>query len=126
MWGKIALLTVRDESLILFYSMGVSNPLSNSVRSHYSRTFGHFNQEFVIHGHTFIGLDAPGLVDEDYQRAAKGVGYDEWNSPQEGPVSFVKNVATTGAEPKRKASSTIADNALLFLCIMQLGNLLFY
>jgi len=38
-------------------------------------------------------LDAPGLVEEDYQRHALSIGYDRWKPIDGGPVEFVKSVA---------------------------------
>jgi ethanolamine phosphate phosphodiesterase len=70
--------------------MGVSPSFSKISRSHYLKSFGPFNQQLDIRNNTFILLDAPGLVDEDYQRSAYGVGFDQWNAPPDGAVSFVK------------------------------------
>ncbi|KAF5393383.1 hypothetical protein D9757_000710 [Collybiopsis confluens] len=78
--------------------MGTVRPLSNHVRQTYLRMFGPFNQQAVIHNHTFVLLDAPGLVDEDYTRAAQGIGYDQWTPLRDGPVEFVKT-ALIDAKP---------------------------
>ncbi|KAG6842145.1 hypothetical protein C0991_001638 [Blastosporella zonata] len=72
--------------------MGVSTSLSRAIRSHYTNLFGPFNQRLVIHNHTFLLIDAPGLVDEDYQRAGHGVGFDKWSTLPSGTAAFVKNV----------------------------------
>jgi hypothetical protein len=72
--------------------MGVSSYFSQTIRSNYAKTFGPFNQQIVIRNHTFVLLDAPGLVDEDYQRSAHGVGFDKWRAIPEGTVSFVKTI----------------------------------
>jgi ethanolamine phosphate phosphodiesterase len=55
--------------------------------------FGPVNQEVSIGGHTLVLLDAPGLVEEDYQRHGQGHGYDQWKPVSGGPVEFVKSIA---------------------------------
>ncbi len=72
--------------------MGVSRALSKKVRQNYFMTFGPFNHQATIRGHQFLFLDAPGLVDEDYQRSAEGVPYDRWDPVPEGPLEFVKSI----------------------------------
>ena len=67
---------------------------AKDVKSFYSQSFGPLNRVFSIHNHSFVGLDAPGLVDEDYQRAAQGRGYDDWNGLPGGAVSFVRSIYT--------------------------------
>ncbi|KAK2463168.1 hypothetical protein APHAL10511_004823 [Amanita phalloides] len=79
-------------------SLGMSSKHAKDVKNFYTQSFGPLNRVFSIHNHTFVGLDAPGLVDEDYQRAAQGRDYDDWNAPPEGTVSFVNSI-NTGEEP---------------------------
>lgn len=55
--------------------------------------FGPVNQAVSIGGHKFVLVDAPGLVEEDYQRHALGQGYDRWAPINGGPVQFVKSIA---------------------------------
>ncbi|KAJ6587063.1 hypothetical protein DFH09DRAFT_910520 [Mycena vulgaris] len=76
--------------------MGLSHSSPKNVRLYYSNIVGSFNHQVVIRDHVFICLDAPSLVDEDYQRSASGVGYERWNAIRGGPVEFVKS-ASTGA-----------------------------
>lgn len=71
--------------------MGTTRPLYKDVRKAFLQTFGAFNQQVDIHNHTFVLLDAPGLVDEDYTRAARGIDYNEWIPLSNGPVEFVKD-----------------------------------
>ncbi|KAJ3772913.1 hypothetical protein FB446DRAFT_734866 [Lentinula raphanica] len=78
--------------------MGVTRPLSKHIRKSFSLLFGPFNQQVVIHNHTFVLLDAPGLVDEDYTRAAQRIPYNKWSSLPGGPVEFIKTV-NTGDSP---------------------------
>ncbi|KJA28341.1 hypothetical protein HYPSUDRAFT_129610 [Hypholoma sublateritium FD-334 SS-4] len=69
---------------------------ASDIRSYYALNFGPLNAEFVIANHTFVGLDAPGLVDEDYQRHAKHATFEEWKVIPHGPISFVKEVSRYG------------------------------
>ncbi|KAF8894003.1 hypothetical protein BD779DRAFT_1797943 [Infundibulicybe gibba] len=72
--------------------MGISLAISKNVRAHYIRAFGPSNQEITIRNHTFICLDAPGLVDEDYQRSARGKDFEDWTPVDGGPVQFVQGI----------------------------------
>ena len=54
--------------------------------------FGPVNQVASIGGHKLVLLDASGLVEEDYQRHALNLKYDEWKPISGGPVEFVKTV----------------------------------
>lgn len=88
-----------DSSIVVHYvpgnndvGMGVSRALSKKVRQNYFMTFGPFNHQATIRGHQFLFLDAPGLVDEDYQRSAEGIPYDRWDPVPEGPLEFVKSI----------------------------------
>ena len=40
-------------------------------------------------------LDAPGLVEEDYQRASTGLDFDHWNAPPKGSVHFIQEMAAS-------------------------------
>ncbi|KAF9024829.1 Metallo-dependent phosphatase [Hymenopellis radicata] len=73
--------------------MGVSHALSKKVRTNYFSAFGPFNYQAIIRDHRFIFLDAPGLVDEDYQRSATGNSYDQWSPVPQGPVEFVQKMS---------------------------------
>ncbi|KDQ27671.1 hypothetical protein PLEOSDRAFT_1104353 [Pleurotus ostreatus PC15] len=75
--------------------MGTAVPVSKHIRQYYKERFGELNQRIVIRGHAFILLDAPGLVDEDYQRNAQFTEYDQWHPLPEGPVEFVHNFKST-------------------------------
>ncbi|KAF8161232.1 hypothetical protein B0H34DRAFT_796052 [Crassisporium funariophilum] len=73
--------------------LGQVPSVTKTLRSYYLDSFGPFHQDFKIANHTFVGIDAPGIVDEDYQRHAKYVSFDDWKPIANGPVSFVKDVA---------------------------------
>ena len=55
-------------------------------------TFGLSNQKFEIANHTFIGLDTPGIIDEDYQRHRKYITFDDWKPIPGGPIAFASDV----------------------------------
>ncbi|KIL68825.1 hypothetical protein M378DRAFT_70399 [Amanita muscaria Koide BX008] len=74
-------------------SLGMGRKHSRDVKAFFSQSFGPLNQVFSIQNHTFVALDAPGLVDEDYHRAAQGIEYDDWSSSADGPVTFVRSVS---------------------------------
>ncbi|THV02395.1 hypothetical protein K435DRAFT_827551 [Dendrothele bispora CBS 962.96] len=71
--------------------MGVAQSKVN-VRRIFAENFGPFTQQVEIHDHTFVLLDAPGLVDEDYQRASVGVTYNQWSPLRGGTVEQLKKI----------------------------------
>ncbi|KAF8806470.1 hypothetical protein BYT27DRAFT_7191027 [Phlegmacium glaucopus] len=73
--------------------LGLAPSVTKKVRSYYLQSFGPVNKNFEIANHTFIGLDAPGIVDEDYQRHGKYITFDNWKPITGGPVSFVNQMA---------------------------------
>jgi hypothetical protein len=66
---------------------------SINLRVYYEKAFGLPNQVISLKNHTFLALDAPGLVDEDYQRNARGISFDNWESIPGGTVDAVRQVA---------------------------------
>lgn len=76
-----------------FTSLGLTPGTSQMLRSHYTKSFGPLNQKFVIRNHTFIAVDSPGLVDEDYMRNGRRIPFEGWAPLPDGTVSFVKQVA---------------------------------
>lgn len=73
--------------------LGLVPSVAKKVRSYYVDSFGPFNQDFQIANHTFVALDAPGIVDEDYRRHGESVTFDNWKPISGGPISFVNKVA---------------------------------
>lgn len=61
----------------------------------YSTHFGPLNSEASISNHSFVFINAPGLVEEDYQRARQhgSVSYEEYDAPVGGTVDFVRQLA---------------------------------
>ncbi len=56
--------------------------------------FGPLNQRTTFGDHTMYMLDAPGLVDEDRERAAAGISYAQWaQSRPNRTVAFVQSSA---------------------------------
>lgn len=65
---------------------------SGRNRQYYVQAFGPVNHVIEIQNHSFVFLDAPGLVDEDYQRSAQGVEFAKWAPIPDGPVGFVNSI----------------------------------
>jgi hypothetical protein len=99
--------------------MGVSPSFSKITRGHYLKSFGPSNQLVDIRNHSFVLLDAPGLVDEDYQRSAYGVGFEKWNAIPEGAVSFVKSIkrgeVCVSSVVQERSDSLLSDERPLIL-----------
>jgi len=67
--------------------------ISQKLNTYFNKEFGPLHQHIVISNHTFVALNAPGLVDEDYQRHAAAVSFEDWKPIADGPVAFVKELA---------------------------------
>ena len=95
MSGELNLLHIVFNDLFTYlrFRLGLVPSTTKKIRSYYLDTFGSFNQKFEIANHTFIGLDTPGIVDEDYQRHGKYITFDDWKPIPGGPISFVNEVA---------------------------------
>ena len=92
---KVASCTVFVISCLTYlcFRLGLVPSTTKKIRSYYLDTFGTFNEKFEIANHTFIGLDTPGIIDEDYQRHGKYITFDDWKPIPGGPISFVNEVA---------------------------------
>ncbi|CAL1707749.1 unnamed protein product [Somion occarium] len=66
---------------------------ARTARNHYVKHFGPMNGWVTVANHTFVILDAPGLVEEDYQRADKVLEYEEWEPKPDGVIEFLKSIA---------------------------------
>jgi hypothetical protein len=93
MLGKLSAPMSTFHGSQLVFSLGLPRSLSKTIRGHFSRTFGPFNLKVSLKNHTFLLLDAPGLVEEDYQRASRSKQYEGWDSLPGGAVEFVKRNA---------------------------------
>jgi hypothetical protein len=63
------------------------------VRRHFTDNFSPLNFKSSVRNHVFLFLDAPGLVEEDYQRTAQSKQYNDWEPLPGGAVEFVKENA---------------------------------
>lgn len=80
--------------------MGEITPVAKQVREYFTDSFGPLNQSFDIRNHTFVALSAPGVVDEDYQRAGRGVSFTKWKPIPDGPIAFVNKIASSREKGK--------------------------
>ncbi|KAJ7076352.1 hypothetical protein B0H15DRAFT_925189 [Mycena belliarum] len=102
-WRKFQAIFQPDPAFPQYYlpgnndvGMGVSHSSPKNVRLYYSNIVGPFNRQVVIRDHLFLCLDAPSLVDEDYQRSTLGIGFERWTPLRGGSVEFVKSASTAG------------------------------
>jgi ethanolamine phosphate phosphodiesterase len=72
------------------YSLGIPRARSKTVRRHFTDNFSPLNFKSSVRNHVLLFLDAPGLVEEDYQRTAQAKQYDDWEPLTGGAVEFVK------------------------------------
>lgn len=64
---------------------------SDEADGRYTSHFGPLNQILEVANHTFVLIDAPGLVEEDYRRSERGVSYARWAADMtHGPIAFVQ------------------------------------
>ena len=77
--------------------MGDSEDFSDKAEARYIEHFGPLNQRLEIANHTFVLIDAPGLVEEDYRRSNEGLSYARWTiSKPGGPIEFIQSSAAAG------------------------------
>ncbi|KAF9469965.1 Metallo-dependent phosphatase-like protein [Collybia nuda] len=67
--------------------------ISGPARRRYKSHFGPLNSYLSISNHTIVFLDAPSLVEEDFERVSNGRLYSEWHGTAGGSVEFIKVVA---------------------------------
>ncbi|KAF5322281.1 hypothetical protein D9619_001903 [Psilocybe cf. subviscida] len=86
-----------DDDVPMYYIPGNNDvglgAASTTKNSYFAANFGPLNQKFQIANHDFVGLDAAGLVYEDYQQHAKHLDFDTWTPTENSTISFVKDVA---------------------------------
>ena len=92
MSGMYSIIHIVHPNINIYSSLGRSISFSRDARHRYKKHFGEVNREVSVGGHNFILLDAPGLVEEDYQRHASSQSYDRWTPLPGGPVEFVKSI----------------------------------
>ncbi|KAI0356197.1 hypothetical protein OH77DRAFT_1495559 [Trametes cingulata] len=72
--------------------LNIEPAVARQARQRFTTHFGPLNQKVVLRNHTLVMLDAAGLVEEDYLRAAKYIDYDRWSPLPHGPVEFVRSL----------------------------------
>ncbi|KAI1796436.1 hypothetical protein LXA43DRAFT_969904 [Ganoderma leucocontextum] len=72
--------------------LNIDPAAARQARQRFTSHFGPLNQKIHFQNHTLVMLDAAGLVEEDYQRAAKYVDYEHWTPVPHGPVEFVHSL----------------------------------
>ncbi|KAF9222701.1 hypothetical protein BS17DRAFT_177773 [Gyrodon lividus] len=95
----------RDASVSFYFipgnddiGLGDSPAFSKDARRFFEEHFGPLNQVISISGHKFVLLDAPGLVEEDYRRHARGITYDQWTPLPGGPIELLMSISGQGDE----------------------------
>ncbi|KAI0743816.1 hypothetical protein C8Q80DRAFT_861563 [Daedaleopsis nitida] len=78
--------------------LNIEPAVARQARRRFTTHFGALNQKISVYNHTLIMLDAAGLVEEDYQRAAKSIDYDHWTPLPRGPVEFVHSLRDEAEE----------------------------
>ncbi|KAI0655920.1 hypothetical protein C8Q70DRAFT_922790 [Cubamyces menziesii] len=88
-----------DPSVTSYYVPGnndvglnIEPAVARQARQRFTTHFGPLNQKIVLRNHTLVMLDAAGLVEEDYLRAAKYIDYEHWSPIPNGPVEFVRSL----------------------------------
>lgn len=73
--------------------LGSSNRLfSPQARERYMSHFSTPNSVLSIANHSFVLLDAVGLVEEDYRRYSAEMQFGEWDGLEGGVIDFVKDL----------------------------------
>lgn len=68
---------------------------SRQARQHFEQHFGRTNRHISVANHTFVFLDAPLLVEEDYSRAGLSKSYEHWRADEHGTVEFIRSFQRT-------------------------------
>ncbi|KIY49084.1 hypothetical protein FISHEDRAFT_42017, partial [Fistulina hepatica ATCC 64428] len=79
--------------------MGEAKPMLPDIRILHQRRFGPLSQQVNVRNHTFVCLDAPGLVDEDYERAALHRPFESWIPRQGGSIEFIETEGSKFEHP---------------------------
>ena len=72
--------------------LGTSSSFSIDARSRFISHFGPLNRQVTLGNHTLVFIDAPHLVEEDYERSGRrpASSFDKWTPIHGGTVEFVK------------------------------------
>ncbi|KAJ2989890.1 hypothetical protein NUW54_g8643 [Trametes sanguinea] len=97
--------------------LGSSSPtyrFSEHVLERYLSNFGPLNQRISISNHTALLIDAPGLVDEDRERALAGMSFAQWSDAYPGrTIAFVRSFAQN-ADPSEGARPILFTHVPLY------------
>ncbi|CED83645.1 Cell division control protein/predicted DNA repair exonuclease [Phaffia rhodozyma] len=69
--------------------LGPSRAFSTRARERYKQAFGEINHTVDIGNHTFVLLDAPGIIEEDYRRYADQIRFGDAGDSEGGSIDFV-------------------------------------
>ncbi|KAG8884154.1 hypothetical protein FRB97_005137 [Tulasnella sp. 331] len=81
--------------------LGSHRSFSGQARRRFRQRFGPEQQVVDFGNHSFVFIDAPALVDEDYRRHAAEIDFDSWQGAKAGPISFVKAVKNNPPPPNK-------------------------
>lgn len=82
---------------------GIQAGFSEKVHERYITHFGPLYQRVDVANHTIVMVDAPGLVEEDHERAIAGLSYQRWAAANPGgPIAFIQESAA-GKSPLSNA-----------------------
>lgn len=62
---------------------------SPNAHSRYVKHFGPLNHVQNMSGYTLVFVDAPSLVEEEYERSTKAIQFNQWTPVKGGPVEFI-------------------------------------
>ena len=65
---------------------------SPHARDRYETHFSEPNSVLSVANHSFVLLDAVGMVEEDYRRYASEMQFGEWDGLEGGVIEFVKEL----------------------------------
>lgn len=74
-------------------SLRIDLRTARTARYHYDQHFGPVNSRTSIANHTFVMLDSPGLVEEDYIRDEHHTEYEHWTPLEGGAIEFVNSIS---------------------------------
>ncbi|KAG9009367.1 hypothetical protein FRB94_012184 [Tulasnella sp. JGI-2019a] len=81
--------------------LGSHRSFSGQARRRFRQRFGAEQQVVDFGNHTFVFIDAPALVDEDYRRHAAEIDFESWQGAKAGPIAFVKAVKNNPPPPHK-------------------------
>ncbi|PCH43965.1 hypothetical protein WOLCODRAFT_104481 [Wolfiporia cocos MD-104 SS10] len=75
--------------------LGTSSQFADNATQRYQTKFGQLNQLVELYGHILVLINAPGLVEEEYQRTQSGLNYAHWVATNpNGNIAFVHSISS--------------------------------